>query len=83
MRIYLLGSLALILVLAACVAQGQSSKDKLRATVNSDGSTRKKLPVRIGPDGRPLLFGPKINECKKSKRESKFNQPHTSLFMTL
>ena len=70
MRICLLGSLALVLVLVVCVAEGQrSSKDKLRATVNSDGTSKKKLPVRIGPDGRPLLFGPKINECKKSKRE--------------
>ena len=28
----------------------------------------KKAPVKKGPDGRPLLFGPKIEECKKRKK---------------
>ena len=27
----------------------------------------KKLPVKKGPDGRPLLFGPKIELCKTRK----------------
>jgi hypothetical protein len=30
----------------------------------NDGTFRKKLPVKIGPDGRPFLFGPKIELCK-------------------
>ena len=32
--------------------------------------TRKALPVRLGPDGRPLLFSPKINMCQNSKCEN-------------
>ena len=27
----------------------------------------KKAPVKRGPDGRPLLFGPDIEKCKTSK----------------
>ena len=27
----------------------------------------KKAPVKKGPDGRPLLFGPKIDKCKTRK----------------
>ena len=32
--------------------------------------TRKALPVRLGPDGRPLLFSPKINMCQNSECEN-------------
>jgi len=31
------------------------------------GQETKKAIIHKGPDGRPLLFGPDINLCKKSK----------------
>ena len=35
--------------------------------VGKNETFRKKLPVKIGPDGRPFLFGPNIELCKKRK----------------
>ena len=31
------------------------------------GDEKKKAPVKKGPDGRPLLFGPNIEKCKSRK----------------
>ena len=31
------------------------------------GQFLKELPVRKGPDGRPLLFAPNITKCQESK----------------
>jgi len=36
----------------------------------------KKAPVKKGPDGRPLLFGPKIEECKKRISHGKLAGHH-------
>ncbi len=55
---------ALLLLAAAGIA----AADKLGEKV--EGSTHtKKLPVRLGPDGRPLLFGPDIKKCQESKSQ--------------
>lgn len=46
--------------------------DEENEVTNSKTFT-KKLPVKIGPDGRPFLFGPKIDLCKS--RELFFMYP--------
>ena len=49
-----------VVIFVIAVTLGQENK-------KSTGTFKKKLPVRIGPDGRPLLFGPKMDKCQKSK----------------
>ena len=46
----------------AAAASAQRVGQTIRGT-----ETRKPLPVRLGPDGRPLLFAPKIQMCQNSK----------------
>ena len=36
-------------------------------TDEKKGTFKKKLPVRLGSDGRPLLFAPKIEMCVNRK----------------
>ena len=36
-------------------------------TEDKKGTFNKKLPVRLGSDGRPLLFAPKIEMCVNRK----------------
>ena len=40
------------------------------AQITNDGrkTFKKKLPVRLGSDGRPLLFAPKIEMCQTRKK---------------
>ena len=49
-----------ILILTLILSPLISAQDK-----KSLGDEKKiKLPVKKGPDGRPLLFGPKIDQCQ-------------------
>ena len=57
----LLISLVVISVIVLSVADAQSKPKK------PTGTGKKKLPVKRGPDGRPLLFGPKIELCQNRK----------------
>lgn len=69
--------LVVILVLfgLACVALAQKKgikfpKEKQSSTVKVTADSKleaAKGEVRIGPDGRPLLFGPNIELCKNRK----------------
>ena len=54
-------AICLLLVVTLAVAQeiGDGTKDKK--------IFNKKLPVRLGSDGRPLLFAPKIEMCQSRK----------------
>ena len=51
-------------LLAALVVAQDDKKKK------DSGTFFKKLPVRLGSDGRPLLFAPKIEMCKSRKCSS-------------
>ena len=51
-----------VMAAAAAFASAQRVGQTIRGT-----ETRKPLPVRLGPDGRPLLFSPKIDMCQKSE----------------
>lgn len=44
--------------------------------VGKNETFRKKLPVKIGPDGRPFLFGPNIELCKKRVSHGKVGTHH-------
>ena len=48
-----------ILLLATFIVAQDTGDDK--------GTFLKKLPVRLGSDGRPLLFAPKIEMCVNRK----------------
>ena len=52
-------SLAILL----CLALAASAQDNDKKPIGDE----KKEPVKRGPDGRPLLFGPKIDACKTRK----------------
>ena len=54
--------IAVAVMAAAALVSAQRVGQTIRGT-----ETRKPLPVRLGPDGRPLLFAPKINMCQNSK----------------
>ena len=57
-----------ILILTLILSPLISAQDK-----KSLGDEKKiKLPVKKGPDGRPLLFGPKIDQCQSRKYFSIF-----------
>lgn len=68
-----LWAVVVIVACVACVVFGQqnnkkkSSDDKKGDAKLKDGQFLKKSPVQNGPDGRPLLFAPKIELCKNSK----------------
>ena len=57
------GKLAIVLLLIATFTVAQETKDGK----TKKGTFKKKLPVRLGSDGRPLLFAPKIEMCKNRK----------------
>ena len=40
------------------------------------GTFTKKLPVKLGSDGRPLLFAPKIEACQKRVSHGKLGSHH-------
>ena len=48
-----------ILLLATFIVAQETEEQK--------GTFKKKLPVRLGSDGRPLLFAPKIEMCVNRK----------------
>ena len=53
--------IGVLLVATLVVAQETEDSEK------GKGTFRKKLPVRLGSDGRPLLFAPKMEMCKIRK----------------
>ena len=54
--------------IAVAVMAAAASAQRVGQTIPGT-TTKKALPVRLGPDGRPLLFSPKIDMCQKSKCE--------------
>ena len=40
------------------------------------GTFTKKLPVKLGSDGRPLLFAPKLEACQKRVSHGKLGNHH-------
>merc|ERR1711899_340903 len=46
------------------------------AQVKKPLGNKKKLPVKRGPDGRPLLFGPNITLCKNRTSHGKLGNHH-------
>ena len=58
-------NILIFLLLVATIVVAQESDDNEKEKKN--GTFKKKLPVRLGSDGRPLLFAPKIEMCKKRK----------------
>ena len=54
------GKITCCLLLLATYIVAQETEDK-------KGTFNKKLPVRLGSDGRPLLFAPKIEMCVNRK----------------
>ena len=61
MTIYV--KLAISLLLIATVTVAQETEDDSK----DSGTFLKKLPVRLGSDGRPLLFAPNIEMCQTRK----------------
>ena len=61
MTIYV--KLAISLLLIATFTVAQETKDDSK----DSGTFLKKLPVRLGSDGRPLLFAPNIEMCQTRK----------------
>ena len=57
------GKITCCLLLLATYIVAQETEDK-------KGTFNKKLPVRLGSDGRPLLFAPKIEMCVNRKYSS-------------
>ena len=53
---------ALLFIVTFALAQITNENAKDRRTF------KKKLPVRLGSDGRPLLFAPKIEMCQTRKK---------------
>ena len=73
---------AVAVMAAVALVSAQRVGQKIRGT-----ETRKPLPVRLGPDGRPLLFAPKINMCQNSKWNKnavswRFKPKQTDIFLT-
>ena len=70
-----LGTIFLVLVQADKKPLGNDKKPLVANKGAKNNAVIKLAPghdsileeVRIGPDGRPLLFGPNIELCKKSK----------------
>merc|ERR1712066_503601 len=61
-----------ILILTLILSPLISAQDK-----KSLGDEKKiKLPVKKGPDGRPLLFGPKIDQCQSRISHGKLGNHH-------
>ena len=67
-------AIALVVSLAILLANAQNPKKGLnksnantRVKLVKPGQTLKKSPVNNGPDGRPLLFAPKIELCQNRK----------------
>ena len=57
------GKLAVVLLLIATFTVAQETEDDN----TKKGTFTKKLPVRLGSDGRPLLFAPNIEMCQARK----------------
>ena len=57
------GKLAVVLLLIATFTVAQQTEDDN----TKKGTFTKKLPVRLGSDGRPLLFAPNIEMCQARK----------------
>ena len=58
--------IACCVLLLATYIVAQETEDK-------KGTFNKKLPVRLGSDGRPLLFAPKIEMCVNRKYSKLFS----------
>ncbi|TRY67782.1 hypothetical protein TCAL_02922 [Tigriopus californicus] len=73
-----------VLLGLACVAMGQRKaikfpKEKKNSVVKVKADPKleaAKGDVRIGPDGRPLLFGPNIELCKNRTSHGKLGKHH-------
>jgi hypothetical protein len=62
--------IAAVVLVSAVVVSGQAVGKKSGLTV------KKPLPVRLGPDGRPLLFGPDLKKCQERKSHGKLGDHH-------
>ena len=60
-------------VVAAAVKVAVAQKKAEVSKLNAASEAGKDKPVRIGPDGRPLLFGPKIELCQNSEFNAWFS----------
>jgi len=66
-------------LMSALTGSGQAQTTLKKATglaAAEKGVTLKKLPVRLGSDGRPLLFAPKMEKCAKRKSHGKLGGHH-------
>ena len=55
------------LLLVTCVLADKKENSSTKKPILKPGQTLKASPVENGPDGRPLLFAPKIKMCQNSK----------------
>ena len=56
------GKITICLLFIATFIVAQEAEDR-----QDKGTFTKKLPVRLGSDGRPLLFAPNITLCQERK----------------
>ena len=67
---------SLFLALASTVAIAAAQTKTLAGKKKSDGTFTKKLPVKLGSDGRPLLFAPKLEACQNRISHGKLGDHH-------
>merc|ERR1712242_427026 len=67
---------SLFLALASTVAIAAAQTRTLTGKKKADGTFTKKLPVKLGSDGRPLLFAPKLEACQNRISHGKLGDHH-------